>query len=109
MLSGFAWMKTTLDAIPIGVLPFSLTRIAFPLRCVLSANISTAPVGKHLFGFDAELFKNFCSVAKPPLAVDAPSNVCADLYPQNDHLTKPWLKEKRPQRKKTSMNVVVIN
>ena len=93
-------MKTTLVAIPIRVVPYFLTRIVFPLCCVLSAN---------LFGSDAELFKNFCNVAILPLAVDAPSNVCADLYPQNDHLTKPWLKEKRPQRKKTSMNVVVIN
>ena len=102
-------MKTTLVAIPIGLVPFSLTRIVFPLRCVLSANISTSPVGKHLFGSDAELFKNFCKVAILPLAVDAPSNVCADLYPQNDHLTKPWLNEKGPGRKETSMNVVAIN
>ena len=102
-------MKTTLVAIPIGLVPFSLTQIVFPLRCVLSANISTSPVGKHLFGSDAELFKNFCNVAILPLAVDAPSNVCADLDPQNDHLTKPWLNEKGPGRKKTSMNVVAIN
>ena len=93
-------MKTTLVAIPIGLVPFSLTRIVFPLRCVLSANISTSPVGKHLFGSDAELFKKFCNVA---------SNAYADLDPQNDHLTKSWLKEKGHKRKKTSMNVVVIN
>ena len=90
-------------------MPFFLKRMFFLLSCVLSANTSTSPVGKHLFGSDAELFKNFCNVAILPLAVDAPSNVCADLYPQNDHLTKPWLNEKGPGRKKTSMNVVAIN
>ena len=44
-----------------------------------------------------------------PLVADAPSNVCADLNPHNDHLTKTCLKEKGSKRKKTSMNVVVIN
>ena len=102
-------MKTTLVAIPIGVVLFSLTQIVFPLRCMLSPNILTSPVGKHLFSSDAELSKNFCNVGILLLAIDAPSNVCADLDPQNDHSTKPWLKEKRPERKKTSMNVVVIN
>ena len=83
--------------------------MVFPLHCVLSANTSTSPVGKHLFGSDAELFKNFCSVAILPLAVDAPSNVCADLDTQNEHLTKPRLKERRPKRKETSINMVVTN
>ena len=63
----------------IGVVPFFLTRMFFLLSCVLSANTSTSPVGKHLFGSDAELFKNFCNVA---------SNAYADLDPQNDHSTK---------------------
>ena len=81
-------------------MPFFLTRMFFLLSCVLSANTSASPVGKHLFGSDAELFKKFCNVA---------SNAYADLDPQNDHLTKSWLKEKGHKRKKTSMNVVVIN
>ena len=73
-------MKTTLVAIPIGVVPFSLTWMVFPLCCVLSANTSTSPVGKHLFGSDAELFKNFCNVAILLLAVDALSNVCEQPF-----------------------------
>ena len=36
-------------------------------------------------------------------------NVCADLDPQNNHLTRHWLKEKGPKRKETLMNMVVIN
>ena len=75
---------------------------------MLSANISTSSVEKHLFSSDAELSKNFYIIAILTLAVDAPSNVCADLDPQNNHLTKPGLKEKGQERKKTSMNVVVI-
>ena len=102
-------MKTTLVAIPIGVVAFSLTRIVSPLLCVLSANTSISPVGKHLFVSDAELFKNFCNIAILPLAVDAPSNVCTDLDPQNGHLNKPWLNKKGPKRKETSVNMVVIN
>ena len=90
-------------------MPFSHTRMVFPLRCVLSANTLTSPVGKHLFGSDAELFKNFCNVAILPVAVDAPSNVCADLDPQNDILTEPCLKEIGPKRKETLMKMVVIN
>ena len=54
--------------------------MVFPLCCVLSANTSTSLVGKHLFGSDAELFKNFCNVAILPLAVDAPSNVCEQPF-----------------------------
>ena len=53
--------------------------------------------------------KTFFYVAMLPLVADAPSNVCADLNPHNDHLTKTCLKEKGSKRKKTSMNVVVIN
>ena len=102
-------MKTTLVAIPIGVVLFSLIQMVFPVHFVLSEDTSTSPVGKHLFGFDAELFKKFCYIGILPIAVDALSNVCADLGPQNDHLTRPWLKEKGPKRKEKLMNMVVIN
>ena len=93
-------MKTTLVAVPIRIVSFSLTRMGFPLRYELSANTSTFAIGKHLFGSDAELFKNFCNVTMLPLVADAPSNVCADLNPHNDHLTKTCLKKRDLKERK---------
>ena len=60
-------INITLVAIPIRVVPSSLTLQVLSFLLVLSAHTSTSPELKHKLGFSAEDFKNFFKVVAQPL------------------------------------------